>query len=374
MSYQIIVLGGYTQPDGSFGVTGVFWLTANANAIVPLPNYTSKVPFISLSDLGNLRSGTIVEQGFDSGLFPSGTVLATVESSLQSQFTAAQSDLSSVNPPLSGLVGLSYDGASWTNQTFNPPVIPVNSTRGNIVIDMEFAIAFGYVPNMIAGRANGYIGTSATTAKAIRATVYTPQGTNAQRSIVSTSTSDKTGSTGATSITINYLNTSFQLKQDTVTLNGTVAVNTNATDIAFIESLVVASVGTQGGGNIGTINLMTGTAGGGTAWASIAPSDNTTYYAHHYVPAGVTCYLLNVSGGATAAAGAVTVNHSGNPSSTTTPQLGLGGTYPHLAGGNEDHSFVVPVAIPGPDLIWLVERPNASTTSTAYGTFEYVQF
>jgi hypothetical protein len=36
--------------------------------------------------------------------------------------------------------------------------------------------------------------------------------------------------------------------------------------------------------------------------------------------------------------------------------------------------FRVPVPIPGPDLIWLVERPNAVTASTAYGTFEYMEF
>lgn len=240
--------------------------------------------------------------------------------------------------------------------------------------DFDFYASTGQIPGVTVSRATGYVGTSAAAGAAIRATVYTPQGTNAQRSIKSSSVNDTSAGTGARTVTINYLNTSFQLKSETITLNGTTAVNTVSTDIAFIENIIVSTVGTTGGGNAGTISLFTGLAGAGSAWASIAASDNTTYYAHHYVRAGFTCYLLNVSGGSTTVAGAVTINHSGNPSATNLPQLGIGGTYPHLAAGNEDHEFTIPVAIAGPDLIWLVERPNAATASTAYGTFEYVEF
>lgn len=374
-SQQIVILNCVTQPDSSFYVTGVFWLSAPANNVLPKPLLISQVPNISISDLAALRSGVTVEQGFNSGCFPSGTTLASVQSSLQTQYTTAQTALNSLNPALSGLIESSYNGTSWAAYTVGGS----NALSGNLVsaasvIEFPFTVAFGQIPSVTVSRATGYVATSATSGVAIRATAYAPQGTNAQRSIKSSSASDASAGVGAQTITINYLNTSFVLKQDTVTLNGTTAVNTNQTDIAFIESLVVATVGTQGGGNVGTISLFTTTAGGGTVWASIAPSDNTTYYAHHYVPSGVSCYLLNISGGATVAAGAVTINHSGNPLTTTIPQLGVGGTYPHLAGGNEDHEFSIPLAIPGPDLIWLVERPGVVTASTAYGTFEYCQF
>ena len=374
MSFQIIILGSQTQPDSSFYVNGVFWLTTPSNIIVPQPIIKSAVPNISISDLANLRNGTITERAFNSGLFPSGTSLATVQSTLQTQFTTAQNLLNTINAPLSGLIDSTYNGTSWAAATSSPPTLPFsNYNSTDIVVDTEFAIALGYLPNVVASRATGYVATGAASGVAIRATTYTPQGTNAQRSIKSTSTSDAAAGTGARTITINYLNTSFQLKQDTVTLNGTTAVNTNATDIAFIESMQVATVGTQGGGNIGTIELFTATAGGGSIWASIAISDNQTFYAHHYVPAGVTCYLLNISGGATVTAGRVTINRSGNPLTTTLPQVTVGGTYPHLAGGNEDHEFTIPIAVPGPDFIWLVETPNTTTSSTAFGTFEYCQ-
>ena len=243
-----------------------------------------------------------------------------------------------------------------------------------VVVEMDWASAFGLIPGLISGRATGYTATSATSGKAIRATTYTPQGTNAQRSVNSTSANDTSAGSGARTVLITYLDTSFALKTTTVTLNGTTAVATSVSDIAFIESIQVATVGTQGGGNVGTIQLWTANNGTGSIWASIAASDNTTYYAHHYVPAGVSCYLLNIHGGSTAVAGAITLNRSGGPLTVTAPQVGIGGTFNYLAGGSEDHVYRVPVAIPGPDLVWIVTRPNAATASTSYGTFEYVQF
>jgi hypothetical protein len=115
MSLQIIVLGSVTQPDGSFYVTGVFWLTANSNNLTPLPNFISAVPFIDITDLILLQSGTIVEQGFNSGCFPSGTSLASVQNTLQTLYTSAQTSLGAINPPLSNMVGTVYNGTSWTN-------------------------------------------------------------------------------------------------------------------------------------------------------------------------------------------------------------------------------------------------------------------
>lgn len=223
------------------------------------------------------------------------------------------------------------------------------------------------------GRAQGYVGTSATTGKAIRATAYTPQGTNAQRSVNSTSASDTAAGTGAQKVTINFLDTSFNLQSETVTLNGTAGVNTVSTNIAFIESIVVAQVG-SGGGNVGTIQVWTGTGATGSVWGSIAASDNQTFWAQHYVPAGLTCYILGFVGGATAVAGQTNINHFGNPLSTNTPELQIGVTIIHLAGSSFEHNFEVPLTVPGPDLILLVERPTATTASTAVAGFEYIQF
>lgn len=239
---------------------------------------------------------------------------------------------------------------------------------------IEWASAFSLIPGVTVGRATGYVGTSGTGGVAIRATSYAPQGANAQRSIKSSSANDTAAGSGARTVKLRYLTAAFVLKEETVTLNGTGSVNTSNVDIAFVESMEVMTVGTQGGGNVGTISLYTGTGGGGSVWASIAASDNMTYWAQHYVPAGVTCYLLNLTAGATVVGGSITVQHSGGPLDATSPQKGLGGTYVHAAVNSIDHPFRVPLAVPGPDLIWLVERPVAATASTAHGTFEYVQF
>jgi hypothetical protein len=235
------------------------------------------------------------------------------------------------------------------------------------------AAMLGLLPGALTGRAQGYTGTNSTGGKAIRATTYTPQGTNSQRSISSTNAADTAAGTGAQTVTINYLDTSFASHSETVTLNGTTAVNTVGTNIAFIESMAVATVG-SGGGNVGTIQIFTATAGGGSVWGSIAPSDNQTFWAHHYVPSGVTCYILSITAGATVAAGQTNINHTGNPLSTNVPQQQIGVTIMHVAAGTWDHEFEIPLGVPGPDFIFLVERPVVATTSTAVAGFEYMQF
>jgi|SRR5579863_468091 len=250
-----------------------------------------------------------------------------------------------------------------------------------IELPAAWAIATGILADGVAttGRAQGYLGTTNTSGKPVRATAYTPQGTNAQRSLKSSSGNDNISGSGAQSVTINYLNTSFQLKNDTVWLSGSTYANTNATDIAFIESMVISQVGSDGG-NDGTISIYTATAGGGSIWGSIAPSDNQTFWAHHYVPAGVTCYILTFTCGSTIATGQANLNHSGNPLSSNIPQLQIGPTLVHGGGMTWDHDFEIPLAVPGPDLIWIVERPTylsgsqSANGSTALAGFEYMQF
>jgi len=245
-----------------------------------------------------------------------------------------------------------------------------------VMQSFPFAVAMGIVGTAptqpVAGRVQGYVATSATSGVAVRATTYTPQGANAQRSVKSTSANDTSAGTGARTVTINYLTAAFVLKSETVTMNGLTAVATANSDIAYIESIVVATCG-SGGGNAGTINVFTDNAGAGSIWGSIAASDNQTFWAHHYVPSGVTCYVYNLSAGATVVAGQCNLNRNGNPS-TTNPQYQIGVTVIHPAAATWDHEYLVPLAIVGPDLIFAVERPVASTASTAVAGFEYIQF
>jgi hypothetical protein len=142
-NYTIVVLNMATQPDSSFYCTGVFWLTANANDIVPLPGFVSQVPFIDVTDLGLLQTGQLVEQGFNSGLFAAGTSLATVQAALQTDFTNAQTALSLLNPALANLVGTAYTGSAWTGSSpFNPAYTNVVSgALGALSATVQIALA-----------------------------------------------------------------------------------------------------------------------------------------------------------------------------------------------------------------------------------------
>ena len=118
-------------------------------------------------------------------------------------------------------------------------------------------------------------GVNANTFVDVRQTTYTEQTTNAQRSLASTSANDTSAGTGARQVVISYLDQTCSgpgggvpFFTETVTLNGLTPVNTVNTNICFIERIDVLSVGSSGA-NVGTINLYTTTAGGGTIFASI---------------------------------------------------------------------------------------------------------
>lgn len=251
----------------------------------------------------------------------------------------------------------------------------VFSSGSEVTVTAGQALAFGMIGDGVAttGRVQGYVGTAATSGVAVRATAYTAQGTNSQRSVKSTSVNDTSAGTGAQTVTINYLDTSFVSHSEIVTLNGTTAVNTVGTNIAFIENMQVSQVG-SGGGNAGTIQLFTAVAAGGSIWATIATGDNQTFWAHHYVPAGVTCYIIAMTTGSTLVAGQTNINHFGNPLSANIPELQIGVTIVHGGSGTWDHTYQVPLAVPGPDIILLTEKPVTNGTNTVFAGFEYVQF
>jgi hypothetical protein len=140
-----------------------------------------------------------------------------------------------------------------------------------------------------------YVATAATTLQSVRATTYTEQTTNAQRSIVSSSANDAAAGTGTRQVTITYLDASGNGPYtETVTLNGTTAVNTTNTNICYIEKMDSTSVGSNGS-NVGIISLKSTTAGGGTTIGTIAVGDILTFWGHHYVPVNKTANITGLS-------------------------------------------------------------------------------
>lgn len=141
----------------------------------------------------------------------------------------------------------------------------------------------------------GYVATAARTRVPVRATTYTEQSTNTQRSIVSANAADSAAGTGARTVTLTWLDQNFNGPySETITLNGTTPVNTVATNICYIQEMRVATAG-SGGQNAGVISLKAATSGGGTTIASIATGDNRIFYAMHYVPDGKITYITGIS-------------------------------------------------------------------------------
>lgn len=179
------------------------------------------------------------------------------------------------------------------------------------------------------------VGGGAGTPYAVRATAYTEQTVNFTGSIKSSSANDTAAGTGARTVKITYFT---QLGAgpytETVTLNGTTAVNLVNSDHCYIEKMEVLTGGSLGW-NAGTITLYTGAGGTGTAVGSIgygivysSAGDNQTLWAHHYVPAGKTISIYNLSGGTT-----------GNQTGVVV----LRGKYPLVSGSVE--SQVVPALV-----------------------------
>jgi hypothetical protein len=141
----------------------------------------------------------------------------------------------------------------------------------------------------------GYVATAATTRVAVRATTLTEQTTNAQRSLVSSVAADASAGTGARTVLIRYYDQNLNGPySETITMNGTTAVNTVGTDICYIEEIRVLTVG-SGGSNAGVISVKAATGGGGVTICSIAVNDNRLFHAMHYVPVGKVTYITGIS-------------------------------------------------------------------------------
>lgn len=110
--------------------------------------------------------------------------------------------------------------------------------------------------------------------------------------VVSSSADDKgtaTAGTGARTVVLEYLTTGFVVKTETITLNGTAAVPTTATDIYRINKFYVATTGT-GLVPAGNISLRTLTTGAVT-YAYILAGQNFARQAIYTVPVGRTLYV-----------------------------------------------------------------------------------
>jgi hypothetical protein len=203
----------------------------------------------------------------------------------------------------------------------------------------------------------------------VRRTTYTEQTSNAQRSIASANANDSSAGTGARTVRIKYYTATFTGPfTETVTLNGTTYVNTVATDICYIESIEVLTVGSTGS-NVGILTLKAATAGGGATIGTINATDNLTFWAHHYVPTGKIFYVTGISvshSGTTVGSGGVFILRAKDLSVAASSNFQVS-DFVRLYGQSSTFARVYnsPIKIAGPARIEVYVTPETAS-STVY--------
>lgn len=147
------------------------------------------------------------------------------------------------------------------------------------------------------------VSTSAQTEVVVNKTAYTEYPYTGLKSMKSSSASDANAGTGAYTVEITYYD--FYLNgpyYHTVTMNGTSCVFSVPSSVVYVDKMEVLTVGSSGA-NVGTISLHSNTLCSGITIGSIAPTDNRTFWGHHYVGTGKTAYITGL-----------TYNHNGTTS------------------------------------------------------------
>jgi hypothetical protein len=207
----------------------------------------------------------------------------------------------------------------------------------------------------------GYTTSSGSALTVIRATAYTEQTTNAQRSVLSSSASDASAGTGARTIKLTYYDqTLLGPFTETVTMNGTSAVNTVGTNICFIEKIEVMTVGNQLS-NVGTITLKAATAGGGATIGTIPAGDGITNWCHHYVGTNRLMSLVTVIGTVKGSASGAIEVHRTIPTDVTRPELTIAPKIRIDSGTSDKLDFTVPILVTGPALVVVYGRSDSSS-------------
>lgn len=251
-----------------------------------------------------------------------------------------------------------------------------NGKYGNASLDADGNIIVSAVTGFGADFVFGDVITTALTQVPVRRTTYNEQTTNAQRSLSSTSVLDTAAGTGARTVKITYLTaTGTGPFVETVTLNGITAVNTIASDICFIESLVVITVGTLGS-NQGIVTLHSAAAGVGVI-GTIGATDNRTLWAHHYVATNSQAKITGVStshNGTTTGSGAVFILKAQDIPATNSSEVQIS-DFVRLYGQSSTFSrtYVSPITRNGPVRIILYVTPEANPTTVYRGAFDFFE-
>lgn len=175
--------------------------------------------------------------------------------------------------------------------------------------------------------------------------------------IVSTSTSDTAAGTGARTVFIGGLDGNYNVVSETVTLDGTTAVET-VNEYLYINQFYVATTG-SGNANAGEITAKLST----TLYDLIATGYNQRTTAHYCVPAGYTGYLVT---------GVITTGQATGSTSVTAFLKQHGpdgilrvGAVSTLNNGSVQYDFTYPYAIPEKNCVGATAIGSAANNSVS---------
>lgn len=119
-----------------------------------------------------------------------------------------------------------------------------------------------------------------------------------QMTLSSDDADDTAAGTGARTVLLSYLDGSYVEQTEIITLNGTTAVNTVATDILRIRSLIVVTAGSSLE-NEGTVYVGTGSITAGkpaNVFGLIEATENSSHMGFYTVPEGKNAFIVLVQG------------------------------------------------------------------------------
>lgn len=240
-----------------------------------------------------------------------------------------------------------------------------NGNYYNVQVDDNGRLVISAITGFGANFVFGDITTTATTKVPLRRTAYTEQTVNAQREMLSSSVFDTAANIGARTVLVTYYDqTGAGPFTETVTLNGTGVVLTTNTNICFIEKMEVITAGSTGS-NVGTITIRTIAD---AVIGTIAPTNNQTFWAHHYVATGKIANITGISCGHTG-----TAVGSGALFTLNARPIGVANAiekqvsdFVRLYGQSSTfaRSYVSPLKISGPARLNVYVTPETSTSTT----------
>jgi hypothetical protein len=135
---------------------------------------------------------------------------------------------------------------------------------------------------------NAAVGTSFVNVDNIGAVLPHMPSTSTKFEVVSTSVNDTAAGSGARTIEITGINTSWQLQVETLTMNGTTSVQ-SVNNYFRVTKANVITVGSYGGSNIG--DILVRVTGGGTSFVQIAATKGQSFSSHFCVPLGYRGFI-----------------------------------------------------------------------------------